>query len=181
MASEDLATIALRRKENSRPWGFKMQGGAEVGQPLYVAQVNPKGIAGKAGMRPGDAILLIGRTDVTRASHEQAKMEMLRAGNDVDIRIKRGAVNVKAAKAATKPTEEPRVQLDESSIDPQMNEGGMYRDVNPKTYQVLKTELPQSEAAEGARPASIFDKRKGDRSEYTKTDKSSYQKAYGQS
>lgn len=61
----------------------------------------------------------------------------------------RGAVNVKAAKAATKPTEEPRVQVDESSIDPQMNEDGMYRDVKPKTYQVLKTELPQSEAEEG--------------------------------
>ena len=32
----------------------------------------------------------------------------------------------------------------------------------------------------GARPASIFDRRKQDRTAYTKTDKSGYNKAYGQ-
>ncbi len=32
--------IQLRRSETSMPWGFRMNGGAEYGQPLYVQKVS---------------------------------------------------------------------------------------------------------------------------------------------
>ncbi|CAC5367571.1 unnamed protein product [Mytilus coruscus] len=62
----------------------------------------------------------------------------------------------------------------------QESEDDKYRDVQPKTYQILQKEHAHAAAA-GGRPASIFDKKKKARSEYTKTDQSGYTKAYGQS
>ncbi|XP_069114311.1 PDZ and LIM domain protein 5-like [Argopecten irradians] len=156
--------VQLRRFDTSQPWGFKMQGGVDTGFPIHVAQVNPKSISGQAGLQNGDVIISIGRMDVTGSTHQQARDEMIRSGNDVDLTVRRKGVPVKAA-----PPPEPEPE-----------DGGAYRDVQPKTYQVLQKELPQA-AATGGRPASIFDKKKQARSEYTKTDKSGYMKAYGQS
>ena len=56
---------------------------------LFSLQVNPKGRSFAAGLRAGDGLLMIGNADVTRASHEQAKQEMLRAGNEIDLTVKR--------------------------------------------------------------------------------------------
>jgi C-terminal processing protease CtpA/Prc len=69
-----------------------MNGGQEYGEPLYVIKVNPQSVAAKAGMRAGDGILQIGQTPTRYMSHEQAKMEIIRAGNEVDFIVQRGAV-----------------------------------------------------------------------------------------
>lgn len=165
MASE-IMVVKLRRYDTGQPWGFKMQGGSEVGIPLQVAEVSPKSIAGKAGLVNGDFICYINKAYVEDVTHQHARNEMIRAGNDVDLTIRRpgGAVPQQAAPAANV-QEEP--------------EDDKFRDVQPKTYQVLEKEMPHS-AATGGRPASIFDKKKQARSAYTKTDKSGYMKAYGQ-
>ncbi|XP_033763628.1 PDZ and LIM domain protein Zasp-like [Pecten maximus] len=155
--------IQLRRFDTSQPWGFKMQGGVDTGCPIHVAQVNPKSVSGQAGLQNGDLIVCIGNMDVTGSTHQKARDEMIRSGNEVDLQVRRGGVAVKSA-----PPPEPEPE-----------DGGSYRDVQPKTYQILEKELPQA-AATGARPASIFDRKKQQRSEYTKTDKSGYMKAYGQ-
>ncbi|KAJ8319842.1 hypothetical protein KUTeg_001429 [Tegillarca granosa] len=165
MADGAIVPIQLRRYDTSQPWGFKMQGGSEVGMPLQIAQVHPNSIAGKAGLRNGDIILRIGQTIVENFTHENAKKEMIRAGNDVDFLVQREGASAGPQQAAAAPQEE--------------EEECPYRDVQPKTYQKLQKELPQAEAT-GARPASIFDKRKQDRSAYTQTSGSSYGKAYGQ-
>ncbi|XP_060072102.1 PDZ and LIM domain protein 3-like [Ylistrum balloti] len=160
----DRILIQLRRFDTSQPWGFKMQGGVDTGCPIHVAQVNPKSVSGQAGLQNGDLILAIGSMNVTGSSHQQARDEMIRSGNDVDLTVQRGGV---AVKSQPQPQPEPE------------EEGSAFRDVQPKTYKVLEKELPQS-AVTGGRPASIFDKKKQQRSEYTKTDKSGYMKAYGQ-
>lgn len=36
----EIARVQLRRMDNAQPWGFKMQGGTDVGIPLHVAQVD---------------------------------------------------------------------------------------------------------------------------------------------
>uniref|UniRef100_A0A0L8H8C1 Uncharacterized protein n=3 Tax=Octopus bimaculoides TaxID=37653 RepID=A0A0L8H8C1_OCTBM len=59
-----------------------------------------------------------------------------------------------------------------------MNQGSKFRDVKPKTYQVMKDE---EESGGGAPPASIFGRKKEDRSKYLKEDKKTIQKAFGQS
>ncbi|XP_062591705.1 LIM domain-binding protein 3-like [Saccostrea cucullata] len=162
MSGGQIVPIALRRFDTSQPWGFKLQGGSDVGCPIHVAQVQPKSISGKSGLQNGDLILRIGETDMQKATHQQARNEMIRAGNDVDLVVQRGGVAVKQT-----PQPEPEEEKE------------TFQDVTPKTYKVLEKELPQAEAT-GARPASIFDRRKQDRTAYTKADKSGYMKTYGQ-
>ena len=52
-------------------------------------QVSPKSIAGKAGLRNGDAILQICGDSTQGWSHTQAKQAMIRAGNEVDLVVQR--------------------------------------------------------------------------------------------
>lgn len=40
MASGDVEVLQLRRYDTSQPWGFRMQGGADFGMPIYIAQVS---------------------------------------------------------------------------------------------------------------------------------------------
>lgn len=40
MASSEINVVRLRRYDTGQPWGFKMQGGSEVGIPLQVAEVS---------------------------------------------------------------------------------------------------------------------------------------------
>jgi len=71
-----------------------MNGGAEYGQPLYVHKVTPGSMAYKSGLVAGDAILQIGPVVTHGMRHDQAKMEIIRAGNEVDFIVQRNAVPV---------------------------------------------------------------------------------------
>ena len=51
--------------------------------------MNPKGRSAHAGLQAGDVILQICNGNVTQATYEQAKQEMLRAGNEVDLIVKK--------------------------------------------------------------------------------------------
>ena len=46
-------------------------------------------MAARAGLMPGDGILAIGLAETTHMTHNQGKMEIIRAGNDVDFIIQR--------------------------------------------------------------------------------------------
>ncbi|KAL4221668.1 hypothetical protein ACF0H5_019925 [Mactra antiquata] len=162
--------ITLRRFNTSQPWGFKMQGGSDVGMPLFVAHVSPNSISGQAGLKAGDAILRIGSVDVLGFTHDQARGEMLRCGNDFTLTVQRGVINA-PPEASSEPAEQPRMSVSDSD--------GPYQEVQSKTFKMLDSELPQAEQS-GARPASIFDKKRQNRSAYTKTDKSGYTKPFGQ-
>ncbi|XP_014774579.1 PDZ and LIM domain protein 7 [Octopus bimaculoides] len=175
----EVARVQLRRMDTTQPWGFKMQGGTDVGVPLHVAQVNPKGLSAKCGLRPGDGILEICNENATQWSHDTAKAAMVRAGNEIDFVVQRNAVTPKPRKPKGEAHgASPRSELCEDSINPGMNQGSKFRDVKPKTYQVMKDE---EESGGGAPPASIFGRKKEDRSKYLKEDKKTIQKAFGQS
>ncbi|KAL8594619.1 hypothetical protein ACOMHN_011359 [Nucella lapillus] len=217
MASGDMEQLQLRRYDTSQSWGFRMQGGSEFNMPLYVAQVSPKSIADKAGARNGDGILEICGSSTQGWSHAQAKQAMIRAGNEVDLAIQRGMVSAQDMPAQA--PDDKRVELDEDSIDPHMNEGSKFRNVMPKSYRMLEQQLaggdplPSSgrkrppllhlplrlrlrrlllpvvaESKEqflafsvaGPKPASIFDRKKQDRSDYLQAQGQTIQKAYGQ-
>lgn len=162
--------IDLKRKDTSHPWGFKMQGGTDVGMPLFVAHVTPQSVAAHCGLKPGDGILRIGQQDTASLTHEQARGEIIRSGNEFNVTIQRGLV---------RPPDEG--EIEDENYRPRMStsEGDSpYQEVTPKTYKVLEEELPKAEAA-GGRPASIFDKKRQQRSAYTKADKSGYIKPFG--
>lgn len=178
----DLAPIQvqLRRTQNSQPWGFRLKGGVDQGIPLHAEHVGPNGRAAHAGLRPGDIILAICGTNAQNLTHMQVKQEILRAGNDLDLVVQRGELtgSQPAPGAPSQKQEEERVQIVE---EPTVKMGGpTFKDVRSKTFQHLDQELPQSEAGAAGKPASIFDRKRQERSAYLVTKDSSIQKAYGQ-
>jgi len=46
-------------------------------------------VAFKAGLMPGDVIRQISNASTRRMTHEQAKMEIIRAGNELDFFVHR--------------------------------------------------------------------------------------------
>jgi len=197
--------ISLRRKETAIGWGFKMHGGRDVQLPLFVCQVTPNSIAAKAGLGPGDAIVAICQANVMHHTHQEAKMECVRAGCELDLWVVRGVVNpkdpdVKAA-CGVGGGGNRRGHVVEDSIDPHMNEGSKYRDVMPKSYRMLEAQLggpgDQGGPAPGGRgheaqkaaapaapsgpaPGSIFNRQRDERSDYLKAQGETIQRAYGQ-
>ena len=85
----DVVLVQMRRNDTSTSWGFRMQGGAEFGVPLFILKVNPRSASGRAGLSAGDAVLQICGTAATYMSHSQAKMEIIRAGNELDFVVQK--------------------------------------------------------------------------------------------
>ena len=52
-------------------------------------QVNEHGRAAQSGLQQGDEVVGICNTDVSRMAHNQVKGEILRAGNDLDLTVRR--------------------------------------------------------------------------------------------
>jgi len=180
--------VQLRRMENSQPWGFRLKGGVDQGIQLHVEHVQPNGRASSAGLMVGDLVVGIGGTSTYNMTHGQVKSEMLRAGNDLDITVQRdGALMaqrppqpVHVPQAAAAADHEPRVVIDEEPI---CKFGGpTYKKVVPKTYQVLEGQLQSADEDPGdaIKPASIFDRKKNERSDYLKAKGSTIQKAFGE-
>jgi hypothetical protein len=173
--------------ENSQPWGFRLKGGIDQGIPLHVEHVQPKGRAASAGLNVGDLVVAIGRVSTQNMAHGQVKSEMLRAGNELDITVQRDGsfaltnpIPHPAPHQASGAAEEPRVVIDEEPI---CKLGGpTFKAITPKTYQVLEGQLhSEEETGEPAvKPASIFDRKKQERSDYLKAKGTTIQKAFGE-
>ena len=54
-------------------------------------QVTVDGVAWKAGLLSGDVIRQIGGASTHRMTHDQAKMEIIRAGNELDFFVHRSS------------------------------------------------------------------------------------------
>lgn len=52
-------------------------------------QVTRDGIAAQAGLKAGDGILQIGDMETPRFTHEQARGEIIRSGNEVRLTVQR--------------------------------------------------------------------------------------------
>ncbi|XP_025099752.1 PDZ and LIM domain protein 2-like [Pomacea canaliculata] len=104
MDYSDCVYVCLRRDNSSQPWGFRLMGGYDQGQYLYVAKVNPRSLAEKFHLRPGDGVMRIGQVPALYLNHDQAKAEILRAGNELELMLRRGAV----PEAMTSPGFEPK-------------------------------------------------------------------------
>lgn len=75
-------------------WGFRLQGGVDFNTPLSVQVVQPKSVAERCGLRAGDGIISINNTNTDSLTHEQAKMEIIRSCNDIQLTVIRGAVQI---------------------------------------------------------------------------------------
>jgi len=89
-----MSLVQLRRSNTGVSWGFRMNGGLELKQPLHVQKVTPGGVAHRGGLRAGDVIREICRVSTHSMSHEQAKMEIIRAGNELDFFVERNGMPI---------------------------------------------------------------------------------------
>ncbi|XP_070155548.1 protein lap4 isoform X5 [Polyergus mexicanus] len=92
-AQDDIQDVILV-KEGSL--GFSIIGGTDhsctpfgAKEPgIFISHVVPGGIAAKSGkLRMGDRILKVNGTDVTKATHQEAVMELLRPGDQIVLTI----------------------------------------------------------------------------------------------
>ncbi|ESO87182.1 hypothetical protein LOTGIDRAFT_183623 [Lottia gigantea] len=87
-------SVHLMRPESGTSWGFRLQGGVDFSTPLSIQVVQPNSVAERSGLKAGDAILRINNTNADSLAHEDAKMEIVRSGNDIQLLIQRGAVKI---------------------------------------------------------------------------------------
>ncbi|XP_014239745.1 PDZ and LIM domain protein Zasp isoform X4 [Cimex lectularius] len=84
-----LVNVRLSRGDAS-PWGFRLQGGKDFGQPLLVQKVNGGSLAERAGLQVGDALIKVNNVDVQDMRHKDAQDTIVRAGNGFELTIQRG-------------------------------------------------------------------------------------------
>ncbi|CAF0984205.1 unnamed protein product [Rotaria sp. Silwood1] len=86
-------TIRLERERTDQQWGFRLQGGSDFPIPLSIQLVNPNTLAHINGLNAGDQVISINGRNVTNLTHQDAKMEITRSGNELELTIIKGAVN----------------------------------------------------------------------------------------
>jgi len=222
--------------------------------PLFIEKITPGGRAHKAGMNQGDLVVVICGRNVAKFTHDQAKSEILRAGNELDFTLQRGTpsgrnpiealAHIQAGGTIQTPPGTPispdqrgevveenlasfggpvhkdhrqvaYQMLDnqlgvDGSLSPrstpsqrstprgtptQLNKpaqsevvaehncsfgGPVYKDVKPKTYQVLEDQLPPEQKEDLPKPSSIFDRKRQERSDYLHATGPTIQKAFGE-
>ena len=63
-------------------------------QTRVSVQVKPRSLSDRFGLRPGDAVVQIGHVPATHLNHDHAKAEILRAGNDLHLIVRRFALRI---------------------------------------------------------------------------------------
>jgi len=128
--------VRLRRLDTSTPWGFRLNGGAEYGQPLYIHHVTSRSIAHRVGLHAGDAILQVGVTPTNGMTHLAAKSEILRAGNELDFIIQRGAVHLTHTVSSSQPSSQVMTTSAPHWTGPAQDPG-----VQSRSFLLLQKEL----------------------------------------
>ncbi|VDI71896.1 Hypothetical predicted protein [Mytilus galloprovincialis] len=147
MSEDQPVFVQLRRKDPSVQWGFRMNGGRDQGSILYIQKLSRNGVGDRSGLRPGDGILKINNVPATYLDHEQAKMEIIRSGNELDFVVQRDAIDVGQHRGAqTKPAPKQRSEVDE---EPSMYKGYTNPSVQSRSFKILQQSLNYSEAPQG--------------------------------
>ncbi|XP_021348040.1 whirlin-like [Mizuhopecten yessoensis] len=139
----DNVLVQLRRNVSATSWGFSIQGGQEHGTCVFIQKVKPKGIADRSGLRAGDGLEQIGHTPTQYLRHDQAKMEIIRAGNELDLYVRRNAVNIESSGNVLTPV---NAYVVEDSTD---YRGYTNPNVQSRSFRILQDSLQYSEMQEG--------------------------------
>jgi len=76
-------------KDSEEPWGFRLAGGKDFGQPLSISQVATDSLAAKIGLKPNDFLNSIAGKEVFQMSHEEAEKAITVAGHCFNMVIER--------------------------------------------------------------------------------------------
>lgn len=85
--------IVLYRDGPNTAWGFRLQGGTDVGYPLTVQRVTI-GSPSEGELRQGDIITRIGNKDATLMTHQAAHNAITSAGNNLSLTVSRAGQSI---------------------------------------------------------------------------------------
>jgi hypothetical protein len=91
MAEIDVLKAQIVRQALNQPWGFRLQGGVDVGQPLSIVRIAPGSPAARIGLRPGDELTEIYSTSTASMTHQDALDLLDRQGDSVILTVERKA------------------------------------------------------------------------------------------
>jgi len=86
---KDLVDLTFFRESANEPWGFRLAGGKDYGQPLSISQVSNDSLAAKVGLTANDFLINIAGKEVYDMTHEQAEKTIMNAGNKFSMVIER--------------------------------------------------------------------------------------------
>jgi len=157
--------VVLERDGHDQPWGFRLQGGSDVGLPLSVQRVLV-GTPAEVVLKRGDLVTKIGTTSTAGLSHQQACDLFGCGGNQLTVTVKRvGTAGAPASTTSSSSTVSASLQataalrqqqLQQQAADP--NQSPQVAAL-PRTTFVLKSEAPTVSstpaAAEGKDSLSV--------------------------
>ncbi|XP_013773021.1 PDZ and LIM domain protein 7-like [Limulus polyphemus] len=139
--SQNILTIALTRDGPFMPWGFRLQGGSDLGHPLTIQRVF-LGSPSEGELYRGDIIMRIMDQDASRLTHQEAHDVIVSSGNTLKFVVQR--VPGAAASFGSTPTTpspvgtgHPLASSARTSIKSTSAE--IYRDYIPTTTSTLPT------------------------------------------
>jgi len=86
---KDLIDVHLNRENNSEPWGFRLSGGKDQGQPLQISQVTKDSLTQRAGLLPNDFLISVAGSEVYEMTHDQAERSIQNAGDRFTMVVER--------------------------------------------------------------------------------------------
>jgi len=86
---KDLVDLTFFRESAHEPWGFRLAGGKDYGQPLSISQVSTDSLSAKVGLTANDLLISIAGQEVYEMTHEQAEKTIMNAGNKFSMVIER--------------------------------------------------------------------------------------------
>jgi len=86
---KDIIDVHLNREHSSEPWGFRLSGGKDQGQPLSISQVTEGSITHKAGLLANDFLISIANLEVFDMTHDEAERTIQQAGDRFTMVIER--------------------------------------------------------------------------------------------
>jgi len=86
---KDLVDLTFYRGSSDEPWGFRLSGGKDYGQPLTISQVSVDSLAADVGLKPNDFLNSIAGKEVFGMTHDEAEKAIMQAGNKFNMVIER--------------------------------------------------------------------------------------------
>jgi len=86
---KDLVDLTFYRGSADEPWGFRLAGGKDYGQPLTISQVSTASLAANIGLKPNDFLNSIAGQEVFNMTHDEAEKCIMHAGNRFNMVIER--------------------------------------------------------------------------------------------
>lgn len=87
--SQGIISVTLFRDGPQTAWGFRLQGGRDLGFPLTIQRVF-LGSPSEGELHRGDIIMRIGNKEAAKLSHQEAHNIIKAAGNNISLVVARG-------------------------------------------------------------------------------------------